>query len=260
MNKVFCVHPDFSRTFSIVEFESLPVEKINEYRSFLFCLECGAVSFYRRRTVDGKSACFGSRYHASGCLELSRQYIRKTPEMELLRRAIKHNGSITLPFGSKINKVESQREYDKKYNPVSFERVGCAYICSPEDMLSLLLSGDEINSSNSTVYLGSGFSWKARNLFVNIDSAQPSDKPKVFWGVISHINKTQQWINISGRNDVGIPVGPYREALLKRYGIEDLLSCVNMGVLVFGKCFSNKNKDRLIIKPWDDNESNIHLA
>lgn len=260
MKQVFCAHPDFYRSLSITEFENLQSDKINEYRRSLFCLKCGATSYFRRETSDGKSACFGSLHHASDCLELSKRYIREKPEIEFLRRAIKNNGSVILPLGGKNKLFSNQIENVDKDSGVFCEKVGCAYFCSPEDMLSLLISSCDIHLSNSVFLLGSGFSWRAKNLFVNVRDAQPSEKPKVFWGVISHVNRTQQWINVSGREDVGVLLAPYKGGLLKRYGMEDFHLCVNMHILVFGKCFLNKSKDRLIIKPWDNNESNIYLV
>ncbi|TOL77275.1 hypothetical protein CGH89_25105, partial [Vibrio parahaemolyticus] len=65
-------------------FQKLSDSDIEKYRQYLECPnpKCAAEAYYRRKSVDGKAACFGSRYHVQGCNEG-----RSSPQRE---REVKH--------------------------------------------------------------------------------------------------------------------------------------------------------------------------
>ncbi|WP_429189173.1 hypothetical protein [Aeromonas veronii] len=271
MQTALCTHPDYPVLFTASDFERFTPEKIDIYRYFLKCPECGAASFYRKKTADGKAACFGSRYHIDSCKEISNQY-QKNRSTEI-KSIIESNGEIIIDMNydkkSLINTphqgntvaIEELKKNQKPspgYTRVSKKDLSNE-IFSLEEILACLLRGDGLDKSNTMIKIGEKYTWKAKNLFVNFELAQPSNKPKVFWGVISHTDDAMEWLNPLERKDTGIPISSYKEELFSRYSINDRASLEGICILVFGQCFSNKEKNRLIIRPWDNNVNNICL-
>lgn len=58
--------PD-QRTYTAVEFSSLPAARLEELRTQLTCIECRNPAFFRKRTRDGRAPCFGGRPHRDNC-------------------------------------------------------------------------------------------------------------------------------------------------------------------------------------------------
>lgn len=52
--------------FTVEQFEAQPEEWVATYRKHLSCAQCGGNGYYRRRSSNGQSACFGAR-HREGC-------------------------------------------------------------------------------------------------------------------------------------------------------------------------------------------------
>lgn len=67
MNDARCDHPNAEPVYSIYQFQRLTAIEIEKYRHRLFCVDCGAEAFYRRKSTNGNAACFGSNYHTSEC-------------------------------------------------------------------------------------------------------------------------------------------------------------------------------------------------
>ena len=71
INPIDAEHESKKTTFSIFEFKQLSDQKIALYRHSLFCPVCLQPAYFRRASIDGKQACFGSRHHLSDCSELN---------------------------------------------------------------------------------------------------------------------------------------------------------------------------------------------
>lgn len=98
MQTALCTHHDCDRLITASDFELLPSEKIDLYRCFLKCPECNAISFYRKKTVDGRVACFGSRYHIPGCKETYGQEDIKVSKSIEIQKIIDSNGEFEINF------------------------------------------------------------------------------------------------------------------------------------------------------------------
>ncbi|WP_299792884.1 hypothetical protein [uncultured Shewanella sp.] len=131
-----------------------------------------------------------------------------------------------------------------------------------EKLLHSLLRGSGLAESDLWVYTDEKYRWRARNLFVNFADAEPTENgaPRMYWGTVSHIDKTMQWLNPSDSRDIGIPIEGFRDSLFKRFNIEERRDIEGAGIIIFGKCFLNKDKTRKIIQLWGKDISRIFIS
>lgn len=132
-----------------------------------------------------------------------------------------------------------------------------------EKLLHSLLRGSDLASSDLWVYTDSErkYRWRAKNLFVNFADADPSDhKPHMYWGTISHTDPTMSWLNPADSKDIGIPIDGIKQPLLAQFEIEDKRGLEGAGLILFGKCFWNKEKTRKIIQLWNNDLQRIFIS
>ncbi|MCP3129961.1 hypothetical protein [Shewanella sp. KJ2020] len=132
-----------------------------------------------------------------------------------------------------------------------------------EKLLHSLLRGTDLAKSDLWVYTDSDrkYRWRAKNLFVNFADADPSDnKPHMYWGTISHTDSTMSWLNPADSKDIGIPIDGVKAKLLKQFAIEDKRDLEGAGLILFGKCFWNKEKTRKIIQLWNNDLQRIFIS
>ena len=133
-----------------------------------------------------------------------------------------------------------------------------------QKLLHSLLRGSDLAQSDLWVYTDSErkYRWRAKNLFVNFVDAEPIDghKPRMYWGTISHADHSLNWLNPADSKDIGIPIEAYRDELLTRFEIEDRRDLEGAGIILFGKCFWNKDKTRKIIQLWESDLSRLFIS
>lgn len=132
-----------------------------------------------------------------------------------------------------------------------------------EKLLHSLLRGSDLASSELWVYTDSErkYRWRAKNLFVNFADAEPSDnKPHMYWGTISHTDPMMNWLNPADSKDIGIPIYGIKQRLLIQFAIEDKRCLEGAGLILFGKCFWNKQKTRKIIQLWNNDLQRIFIS
>lgn len=132
-----------------------------------------------------------------------------------------------------------------------------------EKLLHSLLRGSDLATSDLWVYTDSErkYRWRAKNLFVNFADADPSDnKPHLYWGTISHSDTSMNWLNPADSKDIGIPIEVVKDPLLTQFGIEDKRDLEGAGLILFGKCFWNKEKTRKIIQLWNNELTRIFIS
>ena len=132
-----------------------------------------------------------------------------------------------------------------------------------EKLLHSLLRGTDLAKSNLWVYTDTErkYRWRAKNLFVNFADADPTDnKPHMYWGTISHTDPTMNWLNPADSKDIGIPIDGVKAKLLKQFAIEDKRDLEGAGLILFGKCFWNKEKTRKIIQLWNNDLQRIFIS
>ncbi|QYK13608.1 hypothetical protein K0I63_03565 [Shewanella rhizosphaerae] len=131
-----------------------------------------------------------------------------------------------------------------------------------QKLLHSLLRGSDLASSDLWVYTDDKYRWRAKNLFVNFADAEPNERhaPRMYWGTISHADKALLWLNPADCKDVGIPIEEVKDELCKKYDIQQREDLEGAGIILFGKCFWNKDKTRKIIQLWNKDLSRLHLV
>ncbi|MGB5444138.1 MAG: hypothetical protein WBM99_01420, partial [Psychromonas sp.] len=94
-----------------------------------------------------------------------------------------------------------------------------------------------------------------------IKDAQPTENhaPRMYWGTISHADKTLNWLNPAEDRNVAIPIEKYREKLLKTFAIEESADVEGAAFILFGKCIASKDKKRNYIHLWDNDLHYFYL-
>lgn len=68
--------------YSVLKFQQLSDDEIELYRQYLICPVCSQKAYYRKASIDGKAACFGSCYHQVDCREFKPSLARIKDEKE----------------------------------------------------------------------------------------------------------------------------------------------------------------------------------
>ncbi|CAI2296770.1 hypothetical protein [Vibrio parahaemolyticus] len=273
-----CTYVNTRKTYSILVFQNLSDSEIEKYRQHLECPECGGQAYYRKRSIDGKAACFGSRYHAEGCNEG-----RSSPQKEReVRHAVEVNQilsdqyEVVFDFFAKESKVSDSSDTSrlKKDKTVSSGTIK-SHSQSPtqvrkkvlgfEKALNSLLRGSNLAESESLIEIDEGYKYKAKNLFVKFSDAEAADspkeaKPKMYWGTISHSDTEIEWLNPADCDDVGIPIKRHKDLILRRFNVAEKRDLEGAGLILFGKCFWNTQKTRKIIELWNADRIYISVA
>ncbi|QDZ90135.1 hypothetical protein D0436_06375 [Shewanella decolorationis] len=287
-------------TYSVFKFQQLPEPEIERLRQHLYCPACYGKAYFRKASKDGKAACFGSRYHEYDCIEFNPSAQKSREEQDALdvqqqlldadalvidfslnpsnkrpsNSALNVNAPQEQEVGAK-NKTahdteplaslqESKAGYqvvaDKPEIAITAKRTPSQGL---EKLLHSLLRGSDLATSDLWVYTDDErkYRWRAKNLFVNFADADPTDnKPHMYWGTISHSDPTLSWLNPADSKDIGIPIEAVKTKLFKRFNIEDKRDLEGAGLILFGKCFWNKDKTRKIIQLWDNDLRRIFIS
>ncbi|SDJ21249.1 hypothetical protein SAMN04488540_1062 [Ferrimonas sediminum] len=264
-----CTHGGEVCTYNIFDFQKLDPAVIELKRQHLQCPnpDCTGKAYYRRASIDGKAACFGSRYHIAGCDEgrSSEQGSRELQQAQEVRQLLLAGEEVRFDFSPVAVKGRSE-----PVTPLAATKADTRPGSSPDKVnksakpasigmdkaLASLMRGSGLDTSETVIQLDGRFNFKAKNLFVNFADAEPQAsaadvKPKMFWGTISHTDADLEWLNPSDCDDVGIPIARYKKAILARFGITDRRDLEGAGLILYGKCFWNRSKTRKIIELWD---------
>ncbi|GGN25405.1 hypothetical protein GCM10007984_27350 [Shewanella putrefaciens] len=287
-------------TYSVFTFQHLSEADIERLRQRLFCPACSGKAYFRKASKDGKAACFGSRYHQIDCIEFkpSAQKSREEQDAIEVHQQLVDADALMIDFSrkpriAKSSTAKSKEHADKtilnsaqiadievkKVNADTVQEAPMQYqVDTPKDtplkekrvpsqglekLLHSLLCGSDLATSNLWVYTDSErkYRWRAKNLFVNFADADPSDnKPHMYWGTISHTDPTMNWLNPADSKDIGIPIDGVKAKLLKQFAIEDKRDLEGAGLILFGKCFWNKEKTRKIIQLWNNDLQRIFIS
>lgn len=269
-------------TYTVFKFQKLSDAEIETFRQSLICPSCKQKAFFRKASKDGRAACFGSRYHHSDCVEFKPSKSRVSEEVAAVEvnQQLVDNDALIIDYSHKISLVKpidtsgvekSNRTASPKQSSVSEPKSidGGAKLESVkvakqglEKLLLSLLRGSELAESELWVYTDDKYRWRAKNLFVNFADAEPTEKgaPRMYWGTISHCDKKMQWLNPSDCNDLGIPIADFKQPLFSKFDIQERRDLEGAGIILFGKCFWNKEKTRKIIQLWGKDTSRIAIS
>ncbi|MEL4280420.1 MULTISPECIES: hypothetical protein [Shewanella] len=293
-------HAQAGVTYSVFKFQQLPEAEIERLRQHLYCPACYGKAYFRKASKDGRAACFGSRYHELDCIEFNPSAQKSREEQDALevQQQLLDSDALVIDFSlnpsnkklsnsaHKIKALQDQEvgakseiendteqlasvQEPKAGYQVAADKpeIGITAKRTPsqglEKLLHSLLRGSELATSDLWVYTDDErkYRWRAKNLFVNFADAAPTDnKPHMYWGTISHSDPTLSWLNPADSKDIGIPIEAVKTKLFKRFNIEDKRDLEGAGLILFGKCFWNKDKTRKIIQLWDNDLRRIFIS
>jgi len=275
---------DKPKIYSIFEFKLLPETQIDKLRYSLLCPVCKQKAYFRRASKDGKQACFGSRYHKTDCPEFNPSARKSEEEKQVaeVEKILLEEDALLIDFNQAIvkKKKAASSVADGVLNP-AMANAKAVTKTAPEEgllaaenalpkaakqglakLLTSLLRGSSLAISDLWIYTSATHKWRAKNLFVNIADAQPTDNgaPRMYWGTISHADIALNWLNPAEDRSVGIPIAKYREPLLSRFAIENPQDVEGAGIILFGKCVASKDKKRKYIYLWGNDLKYIYLS
>ncbi|ELS9243391.1 hypothetical protein R6I31_000057 [Vibrio cholerae] len=266
-----CTYGGKRKTYNIFSFQKLSDSDIEKYRQYLECPnpKCAAEAYFRRKSIDGKAACFGSRYHIQGCNEgrSSPQREREVKHALEVDRIIADSSEVIFDFCAADSKPSEKSNTNR---PSKLKIAGSESakshsgavattrntVLGMEKALNSLLRGSDLAQSDTIIIIDEKYLYKAKNLFVNFADAEPADspkdaRPKMFWGTISHSDADMEWLNPADCDDVGIPIKLHKDKIFKRFKISERRDLEGTGFILFGKCFWNAQKTRKIIELWN---------
>lgn len=273
------VDKENEKVFSIFEFKALPDAEIDRLRYSLLCPVCREKAYFRKASRDGKQACFGSRYHAVDCEEFNPS-ARKSEEQKLVAEVealvieadavqIDFNAPIVSPKKTINDKSEAAKESPDKKQTQSIsapaETEDDALSVNKQGLKKLLVSllrGSSLADSNLWIYTSEKHKWRAKNLFVHVNDAKPTDNgaPRMYWGTIANADKGLTWLNPAEERSVSIPISKYRDELLTRFDITEARDLEGAGFIVFAKCVESRDKKRKVLQLWGNDVQHIYIS
>jgi len=306
-------------TFSIFEFKALPDQKIALYRHSLFCPVCLQPAYFRRASIDGKQACFGSRHHLPDCSELNshlrststdsedlmgnsastgkheilsqihedqllkdqKQKAEKiaTQNHSLIEKSVKEELGFVIDFSAKTVKRKNGNDNTKNTAKQQSDNTPKSTISkdlsdsadneqansikqSLAKLLTSLLRGSSLATSDVWVYTSETHKWRAKNLFVKLEEAEVLDNlaPRMYWGTISYADKDLMWLNVEGAKNIAIPLKLFQQKLLDKYSLANSSDLKGARIILFAKCLANKDKSRKFLQLWSNDLQFLHLS
>jgi hypothetical protein len=264
---------DNPKTYSIFDFKKLPEAEIDKLRYSLLCPVCGQKAYFRRASKDGRQACFGSRYHTPDCSEFNSSTAKSEEQLQIaeVEKLLCTEDALLIDFSAveKSNKkiaatelkTKAQGKPSRSQKTVADDELK---VCKQglAKLLTSLLHGSSLARSDLWIYTSEKHKWRAKNLFVNIADAQPTDNgsPRMYWGTISYADKTLNWLNPAEDRNVGLPISRYREQLLKRFAIKESADVEGAGFIIFAKCVLSKDKKRRYLQLWGNDLRYFYLS
>ena len=280
MLDAICIYDkDKPITYSVFEFKRLPEAEIDQLRYSLICPDCKHKAYFRCASKDGRQACFGSRYHALDCKEYNPSASKKEEEKQVaeVEEMVISADSLVIDFtladknkqpkSTDHNAIVKDKVISKKTvdNPPAVIKAKDEVKVSKQGLAKLLTSllrGSSLATSDLLIYTSEKHKWRAKKLFVNIADAHPTDNggPRLYWGTISHADKTLNWLNPAEDRHVGLPIKQYRDAFLRRFSIESRDEVEGAGFILFGKCILSRDKKRRYIQLWGNDLQYFYLS
>lgn len=272
MFDIICTFGGGERFFSILDFQKLSDSDIEKLRHSLICPECREQAFYRKKSVDGKKACFGSRYCTCRETTASPQRQRErgnatevqqiltetdTIEISFVTGSASSTGDDGSPAGTRSGIAQAG---NKKVHTIASEKKRIPKV-TLEKILHSLLRGTGLATSDTIIPIGE-YKYKAKNLFVKFPDAEPMEKNahRFYWGTLYNSNSDIEWLNPAECRDVGIPLGNLRDIILEKFNIQNADSFEGAAIIFDGRCRWNKDKTKKIITINDSERLFISLA
>lgn len=274
MLDAICTESD--KVFSIFEFKVLPDAEINRLRYSLLCPVCKQRAYFRRASRDGKQACFGSRYHDLECEEFnpSSQKTEDQKQLAEVEKLVLEVDELLIDFSVPISRKSAKPQQEKnppkarmqsesiKKEGVKKESEVSVNKQTLKKLLVSLLRGSSLASSDLWIYTSEKHKWRAKNLFVNVNDATPTDNgaPRLYWGTLSHADKTLNWLNPAEERSVAIPLSKFQTQFVSRFDIQEPRDVEGAGFIIFAKCVESKDKKRKFLQLWGNDLNYFYIS
>jgi hypothetical protein len=259
-----------NKVFSIFEFKALPESEIDRLRYSLLCPVCKQKAYFRKASRDGKQACFGSRYHNLDCEEFNPS-VRKSEEEKQVAEVealLISEDSLEIDFSIAITKKKKEKKEPmtaniktlavpkKQDDKLNTNKQGL------KNLLVSLLRGSSLATADLWIYTSEKHKWRAKNLFVNVNNAKPTDNgaPRMYWGTIADADKTLNWLNPAEERSVSIPISKYQPDFLTRFDINEARDLEGAGFILFAKCVESKDKKRKFLQLWGNDVQYFYIS
>lgn len=271
MDIAFCTSD--KNSYDIASFSKLTTNLLDTLRRTLICQKCSGKAYYRKKSRDGKPACFGA-YHEDWCLPKSENTSPKLdPEtIEEVNSIITNSETIAIKFETYTANQLAQKNTNSSPTPSSTSAHSLQYTQQPQrvrdttkglrSLLRMLMHTDSFATSEVAINTGAPHPYKAKNLFVNFDKINENylEKWRGYWGVISHADPEINWLNTANEYDVSIPVNKLKIYISSTFNIDYPDDLAGATILVFGKLSVSKSeKKKWYIKVSYDNPAYIFI-
>lgn len=272
MFDIICTFGGSDKPYSILDFQKLPDNTIELLRYSLVCPDCRKQAYYRKKSVDGKKACFGSRYCTCRETTASSQRQREARNATEVEQIMTETDKIEISFvtaspssvsseptgirvASDITRTGNNKVYAIKSEQTRVPKV------TLEKILHSLIRGTGLATSDTIIPID-GFNYKAKNLFVKFPDAEPLTQKahRFYWGTLYNSNSDIEWLNPAECKDVGIPLGNLRKSIIDKFNISDAESLEGAAIIFSGRCRWNKDKTKKIISICDSERIFISLV
>ncbi len=271
MDNAYCKKNDI--VYDIATFSNLEMVKIDSLRHSIYCNECKAQGYYRKKSINGIPACFGA-YHEDDCSykskESSPRYDAVT--IEEVNTIQTNQSTIDVNFNTYTKGQLESKPSTPSGKPVSSSGTTSRHTKAPtqtrnasrglRSLLRMLMKTDTFAKSEILINAFGKNPYKAKNFFVNFNeiTKEHVNKWRGYWGVISKSDSEISWLNTSNENDVSIPVTNLTEYIKNTFKIDSCDDLQGAMILVFGKLLVSKSdNEKWYIKITYDNPSHIFI-
>jgi len=272
MFNCICTFGGVEKYYSVIDFQRLTESEIEQLRHSLICPGCREQAFYRKKSVDGKQACFGSRYCICRENTPSPQRQREVSNATEVKQIIAESDTLKISFdfdrassaGNEASGVSVRTEITgtghRKVHAINSDQTRVPTV-SLQKILHSLIRGSGLATSDTIIPFGN-FRYKAKNLFVKFSDAEPmtNNALRFYWGTLYNSNNKIEWLNPAECRDTGIPLGGLRDAILEKFSISDPERLEGAAIIFAGRCRWNKDKTKKIINIYDSERIFISLA
>jgi hypothetical protein len=196
---------------------------------------------------------------------------------QLIEETVKAEQGFVIDFSAKIKnkkaneaiKVSNDSSEHKK-RAAEKENSNASIIKQPTSeikqslpkLLTSLLRGSSLATSDVWVHTSEKHKWRAKNLFVKLAEAEvvENGSPRMYWGTISHADKAMLWLNVQGNKQIAIPIKLFQANLLKKYALKTHTDFAGANIILFAKCVESKNKERKFLQLWSNDLQFLHLS
>jgi hypothetical protein len=229
MDFAFCTVEN--KNYTAYEYSKLTTNEIISRKGDLFCSECKAKAYYKKRARSGQASCFGARPHLKNCSQSTMNHSNSSKVDEYTKKEFINSGkNIVIRFNEGEN--ESQNAHNISIGTLKNRLVGKGHHCRNgtdksksirklSSILKLLYSDTEFERSDQTIDIGHQYPYKVSKLFRSVLKLNEDDlyRFKGIYGQLSSISevKTGVWINTNAPNKFSIYIEQdiYREILAR---------------------------------------------